>query len=236
MAGAVRRLTFLALLFWLLLAAGAVAAHQPTFNRQGSPSPEEAFVIDDVGLSLAIYGALQQAGAADYYRLEVPAGHRLDFQLFVPAACEGYRPQMALLGPEVDGQPPPIDLAVPDGLGVAAVAREEWGTFFEPFDPAFYAAGPTIDHQAAGGTYYVAVYNVADQAGAYLLGMAGREEFSGGDGWRSEKARYDRCEVGPNNWFWQNWRRLALAGTALLVVAGAALFVGRRRARSLRSS
>ena len=72
-----RRLTWLAFILAVMLAAGvrSASAHQPTFNSDGSPTPESAFVIEDVGLSLALFGSLQEAGSVDYYRLDVPAGH-----------------------------------------------------------------------------------------------------------------------------------------------------------------
>jgi hypothetical protein len=225
-------------LIWLILLVGVLSgvglrtasAHQPTFNSNGSPTLERAFVIEDIGLSLALYGSLQEAGSVDFYRLNVPAGHKLDFQLFVPVACETFRPQMALIGPEVSGTPAPLEQELPSGMGVEAVALDEWGTFFEPFDPSFYFAGPNIRHVAQGGTYFIAVYSTQDRPGAYLLGMSGREDFSAGDNWREQKSTYDRCEVGANNWFWRQWRSF-VAGGFLLVVPFVGAVLLRRRHR-----
>ena len=113
-------------------------------------------------------------------------------------------------------------------MGVAAVALEQWGTFFEPFDPSFYFAGPRIRHVAQGGTYFIAVYSTQDQPGVYLLGISGREEFSAGENWREQKSAYDRCEVGANNWFWRQWRSF-VAGSVLLLVPFFGLVLVRRR-------
>lgn len=212
----------------LTLGITTASAHQPTFNTNGSPTPESAFVIEDIDLSLAIYGSLPKSGTVDFYRLDVPTGHVLDFQLFVPFACEEYRPQMALIGPDVAGSSAPLKLKLPPGMGVAAVALEQWGTFFEPFDPSFYFAGPSIRHVAQGGTYFIAVYSTQDQPGVYLLGISGREEFSAGENWREQKSAYDRCEVGANNWFWRQWRSF-VAGLALLLVPFFGLVLVRRR-------
>jgi hypothetical protein len=116
-------------LVWLFLILGVfsgfglrtASAHKPTFNSDGSPTPDSAFVIEDIGLSLALYGSLQRAGSVDFYRLDVPADHVIDVQLFVPLACEAYRPQLALIGPEVSGSPAPVRLELPSGMGVDAV-------------------------------------------------------------------------------------------------------------------
>jgi hypothetical protein len=225
-------LSWLAVIMSALLGVGlkTASAHQPTFNSEGSPTPESAFVIEDIGLSLALFGNLQEAGSVDYYRLDAPASHDMEFKLFVPVACETFRPQMALIGPEVSGSSPPLKLELPSGMGVDAIALEQWGTFFEPFDPSFYFAGPTIDHVAEGGTYFIAVYSTQDQSGAYMLGMSGREEFSAGENWREQKSAYDRCEVGANNWFWRQWRIFAAGGVLSFVplVGGVALLRRRR--------
>jgi hypothetical protein len=205
-------------------------AHTPTFNQQGSPSPEQAFVIDDVGLSLALFGTLREYGAADYYRLDVPDGHSLDFNLFVPMACEDFRPEIALIGPEVAGNSAAVDLEIPPDMNISAVAREQWGSFFEPFDPAFYFRGPGIRHIADGGTYYIVVYSTQDEPGNYMLGMSGREEFSAGDNWREQKSEYDRCEIGANNWFWRQWQKF-LGGGVLLLIPFLGYFLARRRGR-----
>ena len=109
----------------LWLGIGTVLAHTPTFNKEGSPSPKEAFIIEDVGLSLALFGTLQEYGAADYYRIDVPAGHTLDFSLFVPVACEDFRPELALIGPDVSGNPAAVKLEIPPNMNIKALAREQ---------------------------------------------------------------------------------------------------------------
>lgn len=217
----------------LLLNTAAVLAHQPFFNDAGSPTPEQAWVIEDVGLSAAIFGALRSAEGIDYYRLDVPAGYELDLQLFVPRACgAGFRPQLALAGDDVDDDRSslPGQFVLPGLTGVKLYTRDEWGTFFEPFDPSVYAAGPEIQHtSAAGGTYYVVVFDQAGNKGSYMLGMGGREEFSGGEEWRSRKAAYDRCEVGQSNFWWANWRRFTFLSIGTLVIFGSGVYLYRRR-------
>lgn len=211
----------MAAVWWLGLMTAF--AHVPTFNSEGSPTPEEAFIIEDIDLSLALFGDLQEAGSVDFYRLDVPEGHVMEFQLFVPVACDTFRPQMALAGADVIGSATALELELPAEMGVDAVSRDHWGMFFEPFDPSFYFAGPSIRHVARGGTYFVAVYSTQDQPGAYLLSMSGREEFSAGEGWRGEKSAYDSCEIGANNWFWRQWRSFLTGGVllfgSLIVVA-----------------
>lgn len=227
----IQHLILLALITSALLGVGlrTASAHQPTFNSEGSPTSASAFVIEDIGLSMALFGSLKEAGSVDFYRLDASAGHVMDFQLFVPVACEAFRPQMALIGPDVAGASSPLKLELPSGMGVDAVALEQWGQFFEPFDPSFYFAGPSIRHVAQGGTYFIAVYSTQDQPGAYMLGMSGREEFSAGENWRELKSAYDRCEVGANNWFWRQWRSFAAGGVlAFTSLVGAVVLIRRR--------
>ncbi len=194
---------FLLAMMALLLMTTAVVAHQPRYNNQGSPSPDDPFVIETIDVSLAIYGALTPDAAIDYYRIDVPAGHRLDFQVFVPQACgDALRPSIALLGADV-----PAGLigltAVPDffqmvegtAVRAATLPADQWGSFFEPFSGTTYFSGPEVTHAAQGGTYHVAVFNPDGGTGTYLLSMAGREAFDRET--REQDADYEACELPP---------------------------------------
>lgn len=201
-----RPFPILALLFVmtaLLLTATAALAHQPRYNNQGSPSPDDPFVIETIDVSLAIYGALTPDAVIDYYRIDVPTGHRLNFQVFVPQACsDALRPSIALLGADVEAGFIGLT-AVPDffqpvagtAVRAATLPAEQWGSFFEPFSGTTYFSGPELTHTAQGGTYYVAVFNTDGGTGTYLLSMAGREAFD--REMRVQDADYEACELPP---------------------------------------
>jgi hypothetical protein len=221
----------------VLVTAVGTLAHSPLFNDTGTPTPQSAFIISDIGLSVAILGGLRDANAVDYYRIDVPAGHTLDFGLLVPEGCGDFRPSMAFFGPDLTGSggPLPARVVAPPGTVVIVPERAEWGTFFEPFDPSVYATGPEVRHTAAGGAYYVAVYHPDGETGAYLLSMAGREEFSGDADWRERKAAYDRCEIGQGDAASglaesrPSWSRLAVMGLGAAAVAAGGVYVFKRQ-------
>jgi len=199
-------------------------AHQPEFNSYGSPTPDSAFIIEDIDLSLALFGALQDEQSIDYYRLDVPPGHELEFQLFVPFACETFRPRLAFIGPDVSGPPVPQALGLPPDLYVETQYLNQLGTYFETFDSSYYFVGPTINQIARGGTYYIAVYSTQDRPGTYMLSMGGGEEFSASDAWWDQKTSYDNCEVSEESYFSRLWQRFASGGSLLMVpFAGAVL-------------
>jgi hypothetical protein len=75
-----------------------LVAHLAVIN-DGSPTPDEAFAIDDVTLSQAFYGKLAP-GEAAYYRFEL--AHSTDVQLSMlvpqPRYAAGFRPLITLTG------------------------------------------------------------------------------------------------------------------------------------------
>jgi hypothetical protein len=211
------KLTHRWLVFGLVLAVvlflpPEASAHSPVFNDAGSPSLAKAFTIDDIEVSKAVMGAIRRSGTVDYYQIVVPAGQALHVSLFVPAACEGFYPQITSIGVGLETSRPSASLEVPLGLNAQEfkLPAGEWGTYFEPFDPAFYHAGPKISIQGHPKTQYLAIYSAEGALGAYMLGTSGAESWQPAENWRARKAAYDRCEIGEANWFLSRWRDLVI--------------------------
>lgn len=185
-------------------------AHSPIFNDAGSPTLADAFVIEEIEVSKAVLGAIRKAESIDYYRFDIPEGEVLSVSLFVPLACEGFYPQISLIGPGVEANATSIPLDAPPGLTPREfrLPAEEWGTYFEPFDPAFYHAGPKISIRGHSESQFLAIYSAENAVGAYMLGTSGAERWQPAENWRERKAAYDQCEIGKSNWFLGNWRAI----------------------------
>jgi hypothetical protein len=161
-------------------------AHQPYWN-EGSPTPEEAFIIANVSVSKALFGNLQ-AGEVDYYKLTVPNGFTVDSSLFVGEGCkESFNPQLYLLAP---GQADALAFEAPDGYS-ALLGEGDW----QPFSTHGLVGreGPAIRKTLASSTYYFVV-QANDEGGFYLLSLGGSEAFGGGAGGREAIPRFNACE------------------------------------------
>ena len=174
----------------------AVFAYQPIFNEEGSPSIEEAFQIEEPELSSIIFGTLKSSNRIDYYRIDVPVGKTLWFQLFTPATCEGFKPEMVLIGPDIIANKTAVNLEIPKGMKARTFTEQQWGTYFDRTDPTLYQAGPAFQHVAQSTTYYIAVYHPDNQAGTYLLSMSGREATVEESEWRTQKDTFNACLEG----------------------------------------
>jgi hypothetical protein len=161
-------------------------AHQPYWN-EGSPTPEQAFTIEAVTVSKALFGSLE-AGEADYFKLEVAEGFGLDSSLFVGGGCsETFNPQLYLLSPssETSG----VTFALPDGYG-AVLGAGEWQAYRG--HGLNGREGPSIRERLAAGTYYLVVQS-NDASGFYLVSLGGSEAFGGGEGGREALPRFNAC-------------------------------------------
>lgn len=227
------------LLAVLILPQAEPRAHSPIFNDAGSPTLADAFEIEEIEVSKAVMGAIRKAKSVDYYRFEVPDGEVLSISLFVLLACEGFYPQISLIGRDAQLNASSIPLDVPVGLTPREfrLPAEEWGTYFEPFDPAFYHAGPKFSIRGRGETQFLAVYSAEKTVGAYMLGTSGAERWQPAENWRERKAAYDQCEVGQANWFLGNWRAILFGfATVGAVTITGSYFLHRTKKKSDPSS
>jgi hypothetical protein len=173
-------LTFMAFL-------NLVLAHQPYWN-EGSPTPEQAFNIENVTVSKALFGNLE-AGEVDYFKLEVADGFNLDSSLFVGGGCsETFNPRLYLLSPNTEVAE--VTFTVPDGYGTT-LAEGEW----KPYSGHGLNGreGPSIRETLSVGTYYLVVQS-DEETGFYLLSLGGSEAFGGGEGGREAIPRFNACQ------------------------------------------
>lgn len=162
-------------------------AHQPYWN-ESSPTPEQAFNIENVTVSKALFGNLE-AGEVDYFRLEVTDGFNLDSSLFVGGGCsENFSPQLYLLSPEKEvGE---VTFTVPDNYGTT-LAEGDW----KPYSGHGLNGreGPSLRETLSAGTYYLVVQG-NEESGFYMVSLGGSEAFGGGEGGREAIPRFNACQ------------------------------------------
>jgi hypothetical protein len=161
-------------------------AHQPYWN-ESSPTPEQAFVIENITVSKAIFGILQ-AGEVAYFKIDATENFTLDSSLFVGEGCnETFSPQLYLLSPKKSGE---AAFAIPEGYG-AVLAEGSW----QPFSTHGLVGreGPAVNQMLFAGTYYLVV-EAKDAGGFYLVSIAGSENFGGSAEGRAAIPRFNACK------------------------------------------
>ncbi len=162
-------------------------AHQPYWNK-GSPTPGQAFVVENVTVSKALFGNLE-VGEVDYFKLEVTDNFKLESSLFVGGGCsESFNPQLYLLSPnQKTGE---ATFILPNGYGVT-IAEGEW----KPYNAHGLNGreGPTLGETLEAGTYYLVVQG-NEEGGFYLVSLGGSEAFGGDEGGREAIPRFNACE------------------------------------------
>jgi len=166
----------------LLFVPVAAWAHSPQFP-EGNHSLETAYQIKDAAKSWAIYTALEHPDKADYYKFTVSKGDKIQVSLITPdsPSSSGFMPSFALLVPGLNQNDSlPVYIEVPVGYGVIVVngtALEE--AVYEPFSPGWFyeLANMTMD-APTDGTYYVMVFEKANNTGNYGLAVGYLEEFT----------------------------------------------------------
>jgi hypothetical protein len=170
----------------LFLYASLALAHQPYWN-ESSPTPEQAFVVENVTISKALFGNLA-ADEVDYFRLELPDNFIFDSSLFVGESCsEGFQPRLYLLSAKRTGG---ATFAMPKGYG-AVLGTGDW----KPFSTHGLVGreGPTINELLLSGTYYLVV-QANEASGFYLVSLSGSESFGGGEGGLEAIPRFNACQ------------------------------------------
>jgi hypothetical protein len=161
-------------------------AHQPYWN-EGSPTPEQAFVIENITVSKAIFGTLQ-AGEVAYFKIDATENFMLDSSLFVGEGCsETFTPSLYLLSPNKSGE---ATFAVPEGYG-ALSGEGDW----KPFNTHGLVGreGPAVNQMLFAGTYYLVV-EANEVGGFYLVSIAGSENFGGSAEGREAIPRFNACQ------------------------------------------
>jgi hypothetical protein len=180
-----QRVPFLFSLFSVLCTVAL--AHQPYWNESSS-TLEQAFVVENVTVSKALFGNLE-VGEVDYYKLEVADNFVLDSSLFVGGGCsKNFRPQLYLLSPNKEvGE---VTSTVPHSYGTT-LAEGDWKLYSG--HGLNGREGPSIRETLLSGTHYLVVQS-NEEGGFYLLSLAGSEAFGGGEGGSEAIPKFNACE------------------------------------------
>jgi hypothetical protein len=169
----------------VILLGTVAVAHQPWFNP-GSRGADRAFIIPEPTISKVIT-AEGVPGAANWYKLEVGEGFRLDVALFVGARCDNaFNPRLYLVSRDLEGTLP---FQAPEGMGGLAVA---------PGWTAYSGHGitgrktETLIRQLKRGTHYLVVRQ-GNARGWYFLSLGGLEVSGGTSDGRAALERFARC-------------------------------------------
>ena len=176
------RIAIASLAAFLYLTIQAPArAHLPITIGGADTSPENAFQIEDTGLSQVAYHKRTAAQPELWITFQAEANTPLFLQMGVPKVnrLSTYRPAMALVGPGLPQADTPFEL--PDGYGALLFPTESEpaNEFFEPFTGTTswqFAEHDLILYEP--GVYYVVGYSPANEDGKFWLAIGKREEFS----------------------------------------------------------
>ncbi len=170
---------------WLLFICTFAAAHQPLWNA-GSKTAEEAFIIEEIAVSKAIFGQFEASGAA-YFQLDAPAGFALNIALFSGGGCATeFEPEFWLLSPTANAS---SSSGVPPGYQ-AEQYLSDWQAYRG--HGLTGRKGPSIIQNLSEGRYYLLVR--AQSPGFYMLSLAGAEVPGGTAAGRAAIARFNACE------------------------------------------
>ncbi|MGA2918894.1 MAG: hypothetical protein ABSE13_10145 [Methanoregula sp.] len=173
------RVLFLALLFCLMLCVMPVGARVPLGAGENT-NLTTAFSIDDPAKTYVIYGILENAGDAAYFRCSLKAGDRLDLSL-MNAGSQSPVPAMVILSPGTTGTHTNVSpgIEVPAGYDALLVTGHAPTTAdYEPFTPApIYEVASYSAQARTPGIYYVVIVSKENET-YYSLASGYKEEFS----------------------------------------------------------
>lgn len=214
-----KQITFILILFILLIPLSSVAAHRPLWGEKYGP-----IEIPNLRTSFAVYRDLS-ADQIDVYTFEATAGQAFQAGIQIPALDElkEYGVTVALFGPDLpEAGPAMLPPDHPEGLGTLVFPSSVSADFFEPFTQTNYWGRQEIDlNLPADGSYYLLVWHPDGQPGKYVLDTGRAEVFSIIDLFRFP-VWWVRVQL-----FFEYGSRLALVG--VLIVLSAVLLVMRKR-------
>lgn len=159
----------IAVIFVLLMASISVAcAHQPRLVIDANASNDNPILIQNPEVSQAFYGELQ--GQPNYYQIKSDNQFKFYLNLLVPAS---------------PGIPPDfISAQVLDSSGKVMSTidgtNSTWKSYFEEFGGDYYLKGPETKADLPAGTYYIKIFNTANQ-GKYSIAIGEEESFPIGE-------------------------------------------------------
>lgn len=167
----------------LLLLATLAHAHQPWIAAEGQyATPDAAFAIEELDLSLVVYDQLTCDFPALWLAFDAVDGEELFVQLGMPLLDRQaeWRPSMAVIAAGLPAAPADFPFEVPDGLGVQVYDTEavaDLELFVEPFTgtSSWILTQDTLPLPAGPG--WVVAWDPAALTGKVWLATGTREEF-----------------------------------------------------------
>ncbi len=214
----------LAVIASLVLGGAGVLAHRAVAIGGIYDGPAVAVQLQDPNVSQVVYGDLPVAHPSLWVAVDVPAATDLHVQLGVPVIdrLRTYRPQLAVLGPDLPALA--IPAAVPAGLGGVLVVTSSVGDaalFHEPVtDTDSWILGGATVRLPSAGRYYVVAWSSSIIDGKAWVAVGQREAF----GW-SDVVTLPRVinevrafhELGPDPRLMAASKAFYLAGIALVI-------------------
>lgn len=149
---------------FLLASISIVSAHQPRLVVGNNATMENPIVIMNPEVSQAFYGELK--GQANYYKITSDKPFKFYINLLVPSS-QGIPPDF-------------ISAQLLDSSGNVIITingqNSTWEPYFEEFGGDYYLKGPEARANLTAGTYYIKVYNSANE-GKYNIAVGEIESF-----------------------------------------------------------
>jgi hypothetical protein len=181
-----KRIAWVSLVLAALAVVGVDAfAHRAVAIGGTYDGPALAVQLADPDLSQVVYGDLPLAHPRLWVAVDVPAATDLYVRLGVPVLerLRTYRPQLAILGPDLPALALPV--AVPAGLGGLLVVTLSIGdarVFHEPItDTDSWILSEATVHLPSAGRYYVVAWSASIFGGKAWIAVGGREAFGWND-------------------------------------------------------
>jgi len=208
----------------LLLASACAYAHRAVAIGGTYDDPSLAVQLSSPDVSQVVYGDMPLAHPSLWVAVDVPAGTDLYVQLGVPVIerLRTYRPQLAILGPDLPSLDLPI--SVPSGLGGMLVVTTSIGDapiFHEPVtNTDSWILGDATVHLPSAGKYYIVAWSSSIIDGKAWIAVGTRESFGWSDLLTLPQVIQDVrsfCELGPDPRFVIAAKVLYLAAIAAAI-------------------
>ena len=176
---------YLATAVLFLLVSQSAWAHKPFFSDGQYQSPETAWAIDDIGISIVMYHEVTCDSQALWMKFENEPGDLLYHQIGIPQLdrMQDYRPVVAVVAPGLPVIDVPFDL--PAGMG-AKILNTSWvdepEEFLEPFTSTrSWILNDYLLELPEGGGGYVVAWHPEGMTGKLWVAVGTIEDFTSED-------------------------------------------------------
>jgi hypothetical protein len=221
----VPRVLFLALLFGLIILIPPGGARVP-LTAGGNTHIANAFSIDDPAKTYIMYGIIENASDAAYFRFSLNTGDQLDLSLTNAGPLDPV-PDLVILSPGITGEAAQVTagLEAPAGYDTLLVTGHAPATAeYEPFPPAATYEVASYSREIRNpGIYYVAIVSRKNET-HYSFSSGYKEEFS-----PSEWVLMPASTIGTH--IWEGQPVLSVLAPFMAIVFMSIIVIGRREQR-----